>query len=238
MRWIAGTVVSFIMLFQAPASSAQTELSLTSSADIESRVTQAVLKEAYKQLGISLTVTELPAERALVESNAGRSDGEVNRIEGLDAHYPNLMRVPVSVGRAEVVVFSKTAKFQVNGWDSLKPYAIGIRIGMKFVEQGSAGMNVRKTSTAESGFQDLDRGVVDVTLQLRDDGLTILHGMKLQGITMLEPPLASIRLYHYLHKKHRALVPKITEVLRKMEAKGQIEAIRKRETNRLLVEGG
>lgn len=107
MRWIAGTVVSFFWL-QASASPAPTALLLSSSADIESRVSQAVMKEAYKQLDISVSITELPAERALIESNAGRSDGEVNRIDDLEANYPNLVRVPVSVTRIEAVVFSKT----------------------------------------------------------------------------------------------------------------------------------
>lgn len=234
MRWIASAVVSFILLFQASPSPAQTAIRLTSSPDIESRVSQAVLKEAYKQLGISLSITELPAERSLVESNAGRSDGEVNRIEGLEANYPNLVRVPVSVTRIEAVVFSKMVKFQVNGWDSLKPYAIGTLIGMKFAEQGTTGMNVRKTPTVEDALRELDLGIVEITVLTRAGGLATLRAMNLQGITSLEPPLATIPLYPYLHKKHQTLLPRISEVLHKMEASGQMDAIRKSETSRLL----
>lgn len=84
----------------------------------------------------------------------------------------------------------------------------------------------------------MDLGIVDITVLTRMGGMTTLNAMKLQGITVLEPPLATIPLYPYLHKKHQALVPQIAEVLRKMEARGQIEAIRKSETSRLLAEGG
>jgi len=42
----------------------------------------------------------------------------------------------------------------------------------------------------------------------------------------LEPPILQHGLYHYLHVKHEALVPKINGVLTKMQGSGRIKEIR------------
>ena len=48
----------------------------------------------------------------------------------------------------------------------------------------------------------------------------------LQEITLLQPPIQRDNLYHYLHSKHAALVPKITAVLQEMEEEGLIQRIK------------
>ena len=58
-------------------------------------------------------------------------------------------------------------------------------------------------------------------------GMVIIKKLKFEGIHALEPPLVRVDLYHFLHKRHAALVPKITESIRKLEASGRIEEIRK-----------
>jgi len=234
MRLDLKIALALALLLQLPAARAQHSLVLASAVDFESKVSQAVLKEAYKQLGIQLTINELPAERALIESNAGHLDGEVNRMEGIDKSYPNLLRVAVPLAIIEGVVFSKTVKFAVKGWESLRPYSIGTRIGLKFAEYGTAGMKVTKAVTIGRSLADLDAGQVDIVVASRQSGLAALAEMKLKGITVLEPPLAAIPLYHYLHKSHLALLPKITEALQKMEKSGQMETIRSLETARLM----
>ena len=51
---------------------------------------------------------------------------------------------------------------------------------------------------------------------------------------VLEPPLAEVPLYHYLNKKHEALLPSLVAVLRKMEKEGTIRAIAKRVADEML----
>ncbi|MCX4030006.1 hypothetical protein H0A36_01945 [Endozoicomonas sp. SM1973] len=41
-------------------------------------------------------------------------------------------------------------------------------------------------------------------------------------VNIFEPPLANIPLYHYLHKKHQSLVPKVAEALKQLRAEQQI----------------
>jgi len=51
--------------------------------------------------------------------------------------------------------------------------------------------------------------------------------MNLNEIVMLTPPVQVDPLYHYLHKKHKALVPQITAVLREMKQEGKFQEIYK-----------
>ena len=50
-------------------------------------VAKLVLREAYERIGFTVRFSTLPGERALLESNAGRTDGEVARIGGIEKKY-------------------------------------------------------------------------------------------------------------------------------------------------------
>ncbi len=192
-----------------------------------SDIAELVLREAYRRIGIEMQSQTFPAERSLTASNSGLADGEIARLTGLEATYPNLMMVPVAVNRIDVAAFVKKAAFRVNGWESLRPYAIGIRRGIKYAEQGTKGMNVESVTSYEQSFRMLDSGRIDVAVASLDGGLKIIRDMRLKGIRPLAPPLmAAINQYHYLHRKHADLMPKIIKALREMEAEGRITSIR------------
>jgi polar amino acid transport system substrate-binding protein len=57
--------------------------------------------------------------------------------------------------------------------------------------------------------------------------MAVVRSQKLEGITVLEPPLSSFPVYHYVNRKHAALVPELTRVLRQMQGDRTIERIQK-----------
>jgi polar amino acid transport system substrate-binding protein len=57
--------------------------------------------------------------------------------------------------------------------------------------------------------------------------MAVVRSQKLEGVTVLEPPLSSFPVYHYLNKKHEALVPELTRVLKQMQADRTIERLQK-----------
>lgn len=227
-------LIIFSLFVIASPLSAQESLVLSQPDDVIVKIAAKVVQEAYQRIGIQIQTKTFPAERALFKSNNGDVDGEVCRIQGIESTYPNLMMVPVVVNMFEGVVFTKDITFPVTGWDSLKPYKIGIRIGTKFAEQGTKGMSVESVSDNEQLFLKLDAGRTDVVVASRLEGLEQLTQLQLKGITVLEPPLVTVNLYHYLHKKHAALIPAITKTLQEMEAEGQIQAIREQAIEELL----
>lgn len=227
-------IIALLFSLFAITSTCHSEQILTFSLlnDPVSKVSLKVLQEAYKNIDVEIQYIDFPSERALVESNNGRIDGEVNRIQGVNQQYSNLIMIPVVVNKIEGTVFSKNVTIPIAGWESLKPYKIGLRRGTKFAEQGTQGMDVQVVKDNRSLFLMLDKGRFDIAVVDRLSGLAQIKKLHLKEVTVMGPPLATINLYHYLHKKHSALVPAITEALQKMETEGRIKTIRDQATPR------
>ncbi len=88
-------------------------------------------------------------------------------------------------------------------------------------------MKVEKVSTNTQLFIKLDAGRNDVVVTSRLEGQLVINELGYHDIQAVEPPLARIGLYHFLHKKNKALVPQIEKVLKEMETSGRLAAIRK-----------
>ncbi len=213
---------------------AQESLVLGRATGYTGSVVAKVLREAYQKIGIQITLNTFPAKRSLVMANEGDVDGDTHRIRGIEATYSNLLMVPVPVTVMEGMVFTKNVTFAVTGWDSLKPYIIGIRRGIFFAEKGTRGMQVESVTDYRQLLLKLDAERNDVVIMPRLSGLFELQKLQIQGVKLLDPPLVRLELYHYLHKKHEALVPLLTKVLQKMKKKGRIRAIRKQAIDKLL----
>ncbi|WP_342115626.1 substrate-binding periplasmic protein [Pseudoduganella sp. OTU4001] len=175
-----------------------------------------ILREAYSRLGRKLVVHQLPGERSLVYANEGKMDGELYRKLGLDRDYPNLVIVPVPLLTFELVIFTRGTSFVVNGWDSLRPYTMGFVRGNKIAQENTRGMKVEQVSTMQQAFEKLMMGRTDLVLGHRASGMAVVRSQQLEGVTVLEPPLASFPVYHYVNKKHAALVPELARVLKQV----------------------
>lgn len=191
-------------------------------------ISALILDEAYASIGIEIEVLRFPGLRSLKTANEGLVDGELSRVKAFQSDYPNLVAVPVPANHLLGTAFSKIEGFELRGWDSLRNYTIGITRGMKFAERGTAGMSVIVANRHKQLFQLLEEGRIDVAINPLVNGLVIIDRLGLEGIRALEPPLVHIDLYHFLHKRHTALVPKIADAIRKMKASGRIDEIRKR----------
>ena len=184
-----------------------------------------IIRHAYKELGIQIKYKTYPAERALSLSNKGVADGELVRIEGIEAKYPNLIRVPVSHVTAEQVAFAKNPNIKISGWGSLKPYRIVFHRGYKVAENNTEGMNRSIVSTDQAAFKMVSNGRMDVVIANRFSGLDVIRKLNLNDVKLLSPPVQTNPLFHYLHSKHRSLVAKVTKILDRMKKDGSFNKI-------------
>ncbi len=83
-------------------------------------------------------------------------------------------------------------------------------------------------------MQILDKGRVDIVITARINGLLQLKKLNLDSIYPLSPPLSPKLVYHYLHKKHKALVPKTDRVFKEMQESGELERLREKFLEKLL----
>lgn len=195
--------------------------------DIE--ISRQVLSEAYGRFGIDITIQELPGLRALRLANEGLTDGELFRAEGVEAEYPNLVRVNVPINVVDVVVLTKFLSSEVTSWQSLKPYSIGIQSGITFIESSMSSMTGFKIVRVKSSSQllmMLEKERIDVVVAPRISAIVALADLGFKSIKILEPPLQIFPLFHYLNKKHQSLVPELEDVLQKMDDEGEIQGIR------------
>jgi len=189
-----------------------------------------VVTQAFKRIGYQLETVRLPAERALVNANRGIDDGDLARVAGLQKKYTNLIQVPESIMVIDMVLFSKNMPdFNVKGWESVASHSLAIISGWKIMEKNFSKLGdkveIIKTDNAEQSFTLLAKDRVDFIAYSNWPGLVYLKTHKINNIKLLTPPLAKPRLYVYLHKKHKIIVPKLATAIKQMKADGTVKKI-------------
>ena len=184
-----------------------------------------IMGEVYKRAGMKLDVVLYPAKRALHVANSGEADGELFRIANLNQKWPNLLPVPTPIAYLEGVVFSNSTRFTTNNWESLRPYTIGIKRGILHAERGTKGMNRQVLDSNYQLFKALDSGRVDIIVLARLNALVEIRKHGFKGLTQLNPPIFKLPVYHYLHKKHQSLIPKLDKVIGEMIEDGTLQKI-------------
>lgn len=187
-----------------------------------------VIRVAYERLGVTVNYKAYPAERSLFMANEGQSDGELVRIAGLTAKYPNLIQIPFSHAAVEQMAFSVNEDLKISGWNSLAPFKITFDRGFKVAERNTMGMNVHPVSSHEAAFLMVKNGRMDVAIANRFTGARILQNPEFKAVIMIEPPLQVSPLYHYLNVRHKHLIQPVMRVLEEMNRSGEIDAIKTR----------
>ncbi|WP_136806254.1 substrate-binding periplasmic protein [Desulfosediminicola flagellatus] len=188
-----------------------------------------VLRRAYQKIDITVEIIKMPGKRALRSSSAGLTDGEAFRYADIEVENQDLIRVDVVIRVDRMHLYTKRGEeFRVDGWKSIpKDYVIGYQRGLRFAEKHikQYGLFAEAVNSTEQVFLQLSLGRIDVGIHGADGGLQIIQKHDLKNIVRLDPPIYEAHLYHYLHRKHALLVPKITTVLADMKAQGEFERI-------------
>jgi len=190
------------------------------------KVASEVLHRAYTRIGIEPEFSYINLQESLILSNSGQIDGEIARIKVIHKKFPNLIEVPVVISYVEGAAFSKNTSLYIANWNDLKPYRIGIAKGAKFIETGTKGMNRIFYKGFKAAFFALDKGEIDLVVTPKSTGKYIIHEEGFKDIKMVGETLQKLDLYHFLHKKNKHLIPKITPVLQEMKKSGEIQYIR------------
>jgi len=176
--------------------------------------------EAFRRVGAELQLVKLPAERGLINANAGIEDGDMVRIAGLEKQYPNLVRVPEKLVDWEFSAFSKDASIPSN-WQAIRQRSVGHIKGWKIYELNLTGAErVTTADDPEQLFRLLELNRIDVALYEHSFGEALAKKQGLKGVRSLVPPLASREMFIYLHKRHAAYVPALANALRAIKREG------------------
>ena len=223
------TLYLALLIFMSPWAFSQQGLTLTTSLGLEhfNTIGEFVLIEAYKKLDIEVEVLRVPSKRALTMSNSGLSDGEVHRIKSITKKFTNLVQSPVPINHVDIVAFSKYPGMKISNHQDLKSYSIAHTKGAVIYEKITTGFpEVITVLKPRQGLMMLANNRVDIFLADSLVGPATIKENSIQGVYMLSPPVKTIHMYHCLNKNKSDLIPKITQVLKAMEASGRIKEIR------------
>ena len=218
-------ILSLFLLFLFPLqlfASGKLVFSGTMGSNPYSKAATKILSKAYEKLGIEISLEATPGKRAIFLANTGRTDGLTNRISSVEKKASNLIMIEQPLMKATVHGFSKDQSMKIKEWSDLKPYTVGIVRGIKMVENNTKGMKQKFLTLPSQVFLMLNEGRVDIAVLPTLIGLQTINQEKLQGIKPVGTSLMESNLYHFLHKKHQKLVPKISKVLNEMNGRGEV----------------
>lgn len=176
-----------------------------------------VLEKAYAITGHQVQFITMPAKHSLYETDHQQwLDAEAVRTREAGDRLNNYIRIPVPVHQLKISAFVRDRHLPVNGWKSLRPYKIVTVRGYVTIEHHLAGYNLVLMDNDTQALKMLDTGRVDVAVTGKQMGESALTKIESNNIHLLDPPLATLPLYHYLNEKHWALVPELTAAIRQV----------------------
>ena len=176
---------------------------------IEQEVGRIVLPRIYQKIDIDITITPMPGKRAQFEATTGHRDGEIMRIYSYGEENPGMLRVPTPYYYLETTAFSlSNSDIVVNSAEDLAKYVIVKVRGVKHTNNITAGLEgVVDLNSTRQIMMFIKKRRADIALTNTIDGLMAIKELNITNIKPVGPPLARLKLYHYLHKKTETYCP-------------------------------
>lgn len=181
---------------------------------------------ALSRIGLELKILTLPAERALLDANAGILDGELARVPGIEKAYKNLLFIPEKLMDVEFTIFSIKHKSVEPGWDALQNVSIAFLNGWKILELNvPKSAEITKVNSPTQLFNLLKLSRVEYIIYEKWGGIALAKSMGIENVNALGPPLAVRPLHMYLHNKHEKHISALSKALKQVKDDGTYQNI-------------
>jgi len=194
-----------------------------------SSILNEIIVATFERAKLDVEFHLLPAERSLVQVKLGTDDGDCCRVaSAIKKDYPDLLQVPEVVYNAKFSVFSKKPHPKIESFDALKPYSVATVSGWKILVNNLNRVQpetLHIMNEPKAMFKILDQDRIDMAAYGYVGGIKEINDLGLKNISPIEPPLAQLPLYLYLHKKNKDIIPLLTKALRELKAEGVIDKI-------------
>ena len=185
-----------------------------------------MLQRAYQELGQKVELVELPNRRALQALLTDEVDGNLHRVKALADSQPGLIRVEVPIGSSTVRAYTLRPDLELSGWAQLKGMKVAYQRGVLRVEQLLPAGTVRiEASSSNELFRVLVSGGADLALSTEPGQAPPLRSA--MGLRRLDVVLDEHALYHYLDARHAELARRLSLALRKLQASGELDIVRR-----------
>jgi len=231
-----------IITASAPPIKAAEKIVLIGSHDTKAsfhgRWLSLIYTEVFQRLGYEFHYEATASDLSTRISDAGKVDGEINRVSMYQASHPDMIRVDESHFSTTLGAYAVKPGLALDGWDSLKnsDYLLEYRRGTKIVQAGLTIVgkieNVSTVTLTAQGLKRLLLGRTDIYIDVAtivEDHLRQLDPTQFDPSRVYQAGImARDTLHAYMHKKNAGLVPKISATLKTMKKEGVIEQYRQR----------
>ncbi|GAA6129786.1 transporter substrate-binding domain-containing protein [Halopseudomonas sabulinigri] len=184
-----------------------------------------LIVEIYQRAGISVVPTAVPPLRETRMLEEGALDGIVGKFENFELAHPEVVRIPVPLETIQIAAFVTDQTPDLPSLLQRDNLRLGALRGIDYQLQLSGLRQWVFVNEPGQLMHMLVRGRVDAAISVDISGLRLARELPQAPIRMLEPELRELRVYHYLHRKHADLVPKITAVMQAMYDQGYLQAL-------------
>ena len=179
-----------------------------------------LFQELGRRAGFKVMVVQQPDKRSLDLTNRGVNDADGPRIPGLERQYPDLVRVDEPLLMAELVAFARKGTRYAD-WNDLAGRQAALPVNWSLPEgKLPQSAQIVEVMSSHQGMAMLDVGRIDAAMTLLRVGRREIARHQFTHVDPDPPVLYRQPLYLYLHRKHVALIPAITEALRAMKEDG------------------
>lgn len=189
-----------------------------------------IYTEAFKRLNMEFVYKYTSPKRCMLLSDSGKVDGELWRVYDYNSAHPNLIRVDESPFSNRFCAYATAPDIKLNGWESLRgtDYKVDYRRGQKKTHEKLPDIVKKENLTMINhwthGLKRLIAGRSDIYVDIE---WTIKDALKADEFKdsniYIVGVMETLSSHAFLHKKHKQLVPKLSDVLKEMKNEGLIE---------------
>lgn len=180
---------------------------------------EPAVNEAFRRIGQSIEIFDLPNERSNVMQANEIIDGQMFRYAGYGADVPNLIQVNVSLGQLKVVVVVHEDS-DLTHFKQLQGRTMAYELGVKLQKQAMEKLNAIPAivDSLEICAKMVEYQRTDFTVLSDKIAETFIKsGYK---IKVLGEPLDVSDNYLWLHENYADLIPDLERELKEMKADG------------------
>jgi len=184
-----------------------------------------LLMRIYAHAKLAVRIYPVPIGRAARDLQAGLSDGDGVRIFAYGEGKPEALRVEPAFYRFTGHAYSLPGRgLRLKTVEDLQHLRVGAPANTFWVVGLIANLpQVFQAQTHEQLYRMMELGRVDLVLD------TQINGRRWSAVTRTplteSTELGRFELYHYLHRSHVDLVPRLSGAIRSMQASGELQRL-------------
>ena len=190
-------------------------------------ISEAVLTRLYADVGQPMRFIDLPARRAGKLLANGEMDANVHRASDYLAATPGVVAVATPLSHVVLRAYTRDPALSLGGWADLARQRVAHLRGVVRVEQlMPAGVHRVEAGSLKELWRLLASGTADVAILSELAGSPAQKTAGVPGLRRLDIVLDEHTVHHVLAARHAALALKLNAALLRLQASGELEALR------------